>query len=183
MSSFYTQEELEKIGFNKIGKGNFISRKASIYGVDKIEIGNSNRIDDFSIISGNILIHDHVHIASGCYLFGGDAGIELRDFSAISSRGVVYSETDDYSGLALTNPTAKIEHRKIYGGKVILEKYVLIGTGCTILPGLVIGEGTSVGAMSLVNKSLDSWGVYVGIPCQRIKERKKDMLRFVGEYT
>jgi galactoside O-acetyltransferase len=31
--------------------------------------------------------------------------------------------------------------------------------------------------MSLLTKSLDSWGIYAGIPCKRIKERKKNILK------
>lgn len=88
----------------------------------------------------------------------------------------MYAESDDYSGLAMTNPTIPDEYRKIAGGTVKLEKHVLIGTGCTILPGVTIKEGTSVGSMSLVNKSLDSWGVYMGIPCKRMKDREKHIL-------
>jgi len=35
--------------------------------------------------------------------------------------------------------------------------------------------------MSLINKSLDSWGMYVGIPCKKIKERSKELLKFEKE--
>jgi len=30
--------------------------------------------------------------------------------------------------------------------------------------------------MSLVNKSIDPWGVYVGVPAIRIKDRSKNLL-------
>jgi acetyltransferase-like isoleucine patch superfamily enzyme len=30
--------------------------------------------------------------------------------------------------------------------------------------------------MSLVTKDLDPWGVYVGIPAKRIRDRKKELL-------
>ena len=32
--------------------------------------------------------------------------------------------------------------------------------------------------MSLVNKSTEPWGIYVGIPAKRIKDRSKDLLKF-----
>lgn len=176
MTSFYSREELEQIGL-RLGGGNIlISRKASIYGPENIILGNNVRIDDFCVLSGNIIIGNHVHIAAAALLFGGSAGITLEDFTGISSRSAVYAESDDYSGLAMTNPTIPDEYRKIAGGTVKLEKHVLIGTGCTILPGVTIKEGTSVGSMSLVNKSLDSWGVYMGIPCKRMKDREKHIL-------
>ncbi len=176
MNSYYSRKELESIGFKEIGGGIQLSRKASIYSPQNITIGDNVRIDDFCILSGNITIGDYVHIAAGVYLFGGNAGIILSDFTGISSRCAIYAESDDYTGLALTNPTVPDEFRRITGGTVKLEKHALIGTGCTILPNVIIGEGTSVGSMALVTKSLDSWGIYVGIPCRRLKERSKQIL-------
>ena len=46
-TSFLSKDELTKIGFKKIGKNVFLSRKASIYGPENMEIGNNVRIDDF----------------------------------------------------------------------------------------------------------------------------------------
>lgn len=109
-------------------------------------------------------------------LFGGEDGILLRDYVGISSRSVIYAASDDYSGQYMTNPTVPEQYRHIISKTVCMNKHVLIGTGCTVLPGVMIGEGTSVGSMSLVNKSLNAWGIYVGIPCRRIKERSKDLL-------
>lgn len=185
MNSFYSNDELKKIGFKKIGNNVLISRNASIYGAEYISVGNNVRIDDFCILSGNIEIGNNVHIAAAVLLFGGKAGILLEDFVGISSRSAMYAESDDYSGEAMTNPTIPDKYRIVSGSKIILQKHVLIGTGCTILPGVVIGEGTSVGSMSLINKSLESWSMYIGIPCKRIKERKKRLLdlekRFIME--
>lgn len=176
MNSFYSVNELQEIGFKSLGDNVLLSRKASIYSAQSISIGNNVRIDDFCILSGNIIIGDYVHIAAYVCMFGGKVGIELENFTGLSSRCAVYAESDDYSGIAMTNPMVPMEFRNILSGKVKLEKHALVGTGSTILPGVTIHEGTSVGGMSLVNKSLDSWGVYIGIPCKRIKERKKDII-------
>ncbi len=182
MSSFYSQEELNALGFKKVGQNVLLSKKASIYGAGSITIGNNTRIDDFCILSGTINIGDYVHIAPYCALFGGKQGIEMKDFSGLSSRISIYAESDDYLGEALTNPTIPDKYRKVTGGKVILEKHVIVGTGSSILPNLTIGEGTSVGSMSLVSKSLVPWGVYAGIPCKKIRERSKKILDIEKEF-
>ena len=55
-----------------------------------------------------------------------------------------------------------------------MHKHSLIGSGCVVLAGpggLVIGEGASVGAMSLVKHDLEPWTVYAGIPARPIKKR------------
>lgn len=176
LTSFYDNNELIKIGFKNFGKNVQISKKASIYGAEKIIIGNNVRVDDFCILSGNIILGNHVHIAGYCALFGGQAGIKMEDFSGISSRSAIYAASDDYSGEALTNPTVPEEYRKVIKEKVVIGKHVLIGSGSTILPGVEIGEGSAIGSMSLVNRTLDSWGIYAGVPCQYIKKRSKKLL-------
>lgn len=179
MASYYLSEELEQMGFKQCGKNVLISKKTSIYGAENISIGDNVRIDDFCILSGNIKIHNYVHIAPYCALFAGTEGIEMEDYSGLSARCIIYAMTDDYSGESLTNPMVPERYRKVTGGKVRLGEYVIIGTGTSILPNVVIGEGSAVGSMSLVNKSLEPWGIYAGIPCIKVKERKKNLLKIV----
>ena len=185
MNSFYSIEELKTLGFKELGTNVLISKKASLYGTHNMSIGNNVRIDDFCILSGNITIGSYVHIAAYTALFAGKKGIILEDFAGISSRCAVYAETDDYSGAALTNPMIPDEFRNVMGGPVIFKKHALIGSGSTILPNVIVEEGVSVGSMSLVNKSLAAWGIYVGIPCKRLKDRSKKMLdlekQFLGK--
>ena len=94
----------------------------------------------------------------------------------------MYGVSDDYSGESLTNPMLPDKFRNVMEGAVTIKKHSIIGTGSTILPNVTIGEGCSVGSMSLVNKSIDAWGIYVGIPCKRIKERKKTLLELEKEF-
>lgn len=176
MNSFYTNIELKELGIKKIGSNVLISRKCSIYGAKDIVIGDNVRIDDFAILSGNIIMGNYIHIAAYTALYGGKVGIEIGDFSTISSRGVVYAVSDDYSGETMTNPMVSSKYRGVIEKNVIIGRHTIIGTGTTILPGVVIEEGVSVGAMSLVKDNLMEWGIYAGIPCRRIKERKKDIL-------
>lgn len=176
MTSYYSNTELFSLGLKAFGDNVRISRKTSIYTPEKITIGNNVRIDDFCIISGNVLIGNYVHIAAACLLFGGNDGIVLEDYTGISSRSAVYAESDDYSGCCFTNPMCPDEFRNIIGGGVFIKKHVIIGSGCTILPGTTIGYGSAVGSMSLVNKTLGEWGIYAGIPAKRIKDREKDLI-------
>ena len=63
-TSFYNEEELKEIGLKVYGKNVLISRNATIYGADKISIGDNVRIDDFCILSGNISLGSYIHIAA-----------------------------------------------------------------------------------------------------------------------
>jgi acetyltransferase-like isoleucine patch superfamily enzyme len=51
-----------------------------------------------------------------------------------------------------------------------------------ILPNLTLGEGVSVGAHSLVTKSLDPWGIYFGCPVKKIKEREQGLLELEKKF-
>ena len=108
MNSFYSEYELEILGLKKYGKNVLISKKCSIYGAGDIEIGDNVRIDDFSILSGKLTLGNYIHIAAYTALYGGNVGITIDDFSTISSRGVVYAISDDYSGNTMTNPMVLI---------------------------------------------------------------------------
>nr|WP_315142920.1 acyltransferase [uncultured Flavobacterium sp.] len=180
---FLSNEELLNLGFNRLGNNVLISKKASLYNTKNISIGSNVRIDDFSILSAGeegIEIGNYVHIA--CYVsFIGKAKIVLEDYVGISSKTSVYSSSDDYTGNFMTNPTISDEFKSVDNRPVIFKKYSIIGAGSIILPGVIVGEGTAVGALSLVTKKLPEWSVYMGSPVRFIKERKKEMLRFLPQ--
>lgn len=176
MNSFYSRSELEKIGFAAIGDDVQISKKASIYNAGKMTFGNHIRIDDFCILSGKITVGDHVHIAAFSGIFAGDDGVEFENYSAASGKVILYASSDDYSGEYFFNPTFPDKYRKLDHGKIVLRKFALIGAGSIVLPNVVLGEGASVGAMSLICKNLKPWTIYAGIPCRELKPRSKRLL-------
>jgi dTDP-4-amino-4,6-dideoxy-D-glucose acyltransferase len=179
--AFLPREDIEKIGFKTLGDCVLISDKASIYNAQNISIGSNIRIDDFCVISAGekgIEIGDYVHIACFVSLIGNEL-IKINDFVGISSKTSIYSSSDDYSGNFLTGPTIPAIFKKVDNRPVVFQSHSIIGSGSVILPGVTIGEGTAVGAMSLVIKNLDSWSIYSGIPAKFIKLRKKEMLKFI----
>lgn len=185
---FYSQEALKSFGFRKIGKNVSISKMINIVGSKNISLGDNVRLDSFCNIiaaSGSLKIGNHCHIASNCFLLC-TGGIELRDFCTIAPAVNIFSSSDNYDGSTLTNPMVTIKFSKPQPSKVTLGKHVIIGTGSVILPGCTIGEGSSVGALSLINRSLKPWEVYAGIPAKKIANRKKKLLEdekvFLKEY-
>ena len=185
MNSFFSESELEAVGFKSVGTGVLISRKASVYNPELISIGNNVRIDDFCIISGSIVIGNYIHIAAYSALYGGIAGITVKDFANISSRVCIYAVSDDYSGNSMTNPMIPDKYKCIQNEPVYIGKHVIIGSGSTILPGVSLEEGTALGAMSLMKSSSKEWTIYAGVPAKEIKERNRKLLyleeRFIEE--
>ncbi|HGF7196298.1 TPA: acyltransferase [Vibrio cholerae] len=175
--AFLTEKQLNELGFAALGKNVLISDKASIYGAQRITIGNNVRIDDFSVLSageGGIEIGNYVHIAVFSLLIGAGK-ITISDFSGISSRVSIYSSSDDYSGQYMTNPMVPVEYTNVTHADVFLGKHVIIGSGSVVLPGASLGEGVAIGALSLVSKSCQEYTIYSGNPAKKLKERKKDL--------
>lgn len=180
--AYLTEFELKEMGFKYLGRNVKISDKASIYNADQIEIGDNSRIDDFCVISGKISIGKNVHIAPFCLLAGGQKGIKMEDFSGLAYQVQVFTQSDDYTGRTLTNPTVPAIYKREAKKTVNLGRHVIVGAGSIVFPGVEIAEGCSVGAMSLLNKSTEPWGVYVGNPARRVKERKQDLLELEKQF-
>ena len=175
---YYCTEELRDFGFKSVGENVNIAKNMTVIGLSNISIGSNVRIDGYGVLAvhdGYLDIGNYVHIAGGAYV-GCKGGVVFEDFSGVSQHVKIYSASDDYSGKSLTNPTIPEEFLNAAVAPVRLGRHAIIGSGSVILPGVEIGEGASVGALSLVTKQLDPWGVYFGSPAKRLKSRKKDLL-------
>lgn len=177
-SAYYNVDELKELGFKSIGMEVYISRKASIYNPEVISIGDRVRIDDFCVLAGGAGIELGSFIHIGCFsaLHGG-SGIVMKDFSGLSARVTIYTESDDYSGCSLTNPMVPVEFKSKYNrGQVVMGRHCIVGASSTIMPGVQIGDGAAIGAHSLVTKNCDEWKVYFGVPAKFLKNRGNKLL-------
>jgi acetyltransferase-like isoleucine patch superfamily enzyme len=93
-----------------------------------------------------ITIEDNVHIAARCMLL-----CHQRDLSEYY-QGIKYSDLD----------------YKASG--IHIKKGALIAVNSVILPGVTIGEGSVIGASSLVTKSIPDWTIAIGNPAKVIKQ-------------
>ena len=113
----------------------------------KLNIGRNTKINKFNYISCNnlITIGDHTMTAAFCHILDSNHGV-ARDQNMRNQ------------------------------DKVILETHigsdVWIGTMCTVLAGTRIENGVVVGANSTTRGSLESYGIYAGNPCKKIKSRE-----------
>jgi len=179
-----SREAIDALGFAAVGDNAQISDKASFYGLSRITLGDNVRIDDFCVLAagvGGILLGNYVHIAVGSSLIGAGK-ITMSDFSGLSSRVSIYSSSDDYSGAFLTNPTVPSEYTGVKHADVCLGKHVIVGSGSVILPGVTLEDGVAVGALSLVHKNCEAFGIYAGNPVRRIRERKRDLLEIEKQF-
>ncbi len=180
--TYLDRNELLEIPFGSIGENVLINRRVNFVEVENIYIGSNVRIDaDVTILAtGKVVIGSYVHIGAQSYMVG-RAGIILMDFSGLSQGVKLYSITDDYSGRSLTNPTVPRHLSNVQEAQIRIGRHVIIGSGSVVLPGCNIEDGCSIGALSIVKNSLDSWGIYAGCPVKRIKSRSKNLLALERE--
>lgn len=176
---YYDEERLKDFGFMSLGSNVRIAKNCNIVGIPNISIGDNVRIDAFSTIiaagDGYLNLGSYIHIGGYSAIFAG-SGVEMEDFSGISQGVKIYSKSDDYSGLHMTNPTVPSEFTGVIEGLVVLKKHVIVGSQSIIMPGVTLAEGTAVGANSLVTKNTEAWSIMFGSPAKKIKNRKKTLL-------
>ncbi|MEO5972378.1 MAG: acyltransferase [Sphingomicrobium sp.] len=180
---YHGSEELRKFGFGGVGENVQIARNCTIVGLANIFIGNNVRIDSYTVVvatTGRLFLGNHIHIGGHCHLLAAD-DLNFGDFSGISQGVRIYTANDDYTGKGFIGPMVPSEWRRLTKAPVSIGRYGGVGSGSVLLPGSVLGEGTVVGAQSLVTKPLAPWGVYFGAPVKRIKNRSKNFLTFEKE--
>jgi len=108
----------------------------------------------------NIKIGKNVFI-NACCRFQDQGGIEIDDGALIGHNVTIATLNHDF------NPDNR---QSIMPNLVKIGKNVWIGSDCTILPGVEIGDGAIIGAGSVVTKSVPKNTVAVGNPARVIKE-------------
>ena len=179
---YLTDLQLQSIGFKHLGDNVKIGSLVSIHRPEEISIGDNSRVDDFCAISGKITIGRNVHIAVHCSLVASSEELIMKDFSGLAFNCHLFTSSDDYSGKSLTNPTIPGKYKSITNGQITIGRHVIIGTSSIVFPGVDIADGCAIGALTLVAKSTTPWGIYVGNPARRIKERSKELLIHEADY-
>lgn len=133
----------KRMGMNNMlgPKGRFIHPKEVLLG-DNVYIA-----PNFHISARNLIIGNNV-------LIGPNLLLECDDHIFKNIGKTIWSTMNE---------------RKV--GFVTIENDVWIGGNVTILKNVVIGEGSIIGAASLVTRSMPPYSVCVGSPCRPIKVR------------
>lgn len=163
--------------FCRAGKNVTVYKFAIILTPENVTLGSDIIIDDFVFIGTHqrLIIGNRVHISSHSSITGGGR-VLLSDFSGMGSGVRVISGTDDFTEGRLNGSAIPQEFRQTHRGTVILEPHAILGANAVVLPDVTIGEGATVGAGSVVTRSLEPWGVYVGSPARRVKTRPRDVV-------
>lgn len=184
LSDYYSESELNKIGFKKIGINCLISKQIKINDASRVSIGNNVRIDPFCIITlgqhGFVKIGNNIHIADKVRIVGG-GGLVMEDETNIGIGSTILSQSDDYSGDYFLGPMSSNALTNLKNATIYMKKFSVVATHSVVMPGVTLDEGSVLGAMSLAHRNLRSWTMYFGVPAVPIKPRSNKIKNIMGE--
>ncbi len=114
---------------------------------------------------GNITIGSYCTINPYCMLYG-NGGLTIGNNVRIATHTVIVAGNHIFSSRDLP-----ICEQGISTKGIKIDDDVWIGCNCSILDGVHIKKGCVIGAGSVVTRSTEEYGVYVGNPAKLIKKR------------
>ena len=151
--------------FKSFSKRCWFEKNVSIQG--NVNFGNNvflggnvevrNLTNEISYIGDNVSINRNT-ILRGKYKIGRDC--------AIGPNCTIIGANHNFKD---KTKSIKSQGSSIKG--IVIGNDVWIGANCVILDGVTIGEGSVIGAGSIVTKSIPPYSVAVGNPCKVIKSR------------
>ena len=132
---------------------------------DNVSIRDRVYLDTEDKNTGYIKIGSHVYIGTGTTLFG-HKGLEIGDHSLLAQNITLPPYSHHYA-----DPDANIITQGGHCKKVTIGKDVYIGMGCCIMDSGDIGDGSVIGAGSVVTRPVPPYSVAVGNPAKVIKKR------------
>ena len=130
-----------------------------VYLKDRVYLDTENKD------TGYITVGDHVYIGTGTTLHG-HKGLEIGDNALLAQNITLTPYSHIYA-----DPNANIITQGGHCEKVTIGRDSYIGMGCCIMYSGSIGEGSIVGAGSVVVKPIPPYSVAVGNPARVIKKR------------
>lgn len=179
---YVTDKQLREMDFKSLGKDVKASDLAPVYNANYIELGDNSRIDEYCVISGRLMIRWNVHKTPQCIVAGGEPGIFIDDIATLGYNDKIFSQSDDCSDRSMANSTFPKKFKREIMASVHVGRHSIGGAESTILPGFHLREGTTIGAMSLVRKSTETWSIYAGNPAKKSKTVRKDLIEFERHY-
>ena len=115
-------------------------------------------------IGENVQINDYVHIAAvESIKIGNNVLIASKIYISDHNHGRYDDEDGDH-------PMSIPLHRKLICKPVVIGDNVWIGESVCVLPGVAIGEGCIIGALSVVTKNIPAYSIAVGSPAKVVKQ-------------
>lgn len=131
-----------------------------------MQIGQGTQImkRNYMINANLIKVGDNSHINTQCIL-DGRGGLTIGSSVSISHRVNLMTGSHDHRSTNFQG----IFH------PIVIEDYVWIGIGATVLQGVTIGQGAVISAGAVVTHDVEPYAIMAGIPAKKVGERPRDL--------
>lgn len=172
-SRYLNENDLRKLGIKSVGSNVQVSEHATIVGLQNVTLGNNIRIDSHVVIlsrRGQFSVGNNVHIEPSSSIVA-HHGISIGSYCTLSHGVRLFTASADYSGESFHNVFPDGSHQNPKVGAIDIRDHVIIGGNSVVMPGVILGEGAAIGALSFVRSSVSEWGIYAGNPLKRLGDR------------
>ena len=115
-----------------------------------------------------LILHDHVVVQAMCHI-GCIDRVEIGEWSTMGARCYITDHT--HGGTSREELLLPPRKRPLVSrGPVKIGKYVHLGEGVCVMPGVTIGDYSVIGAGSVVTRDIPPFCVAVGSPAKVIKQ-------------
>jgi acetyltransferase-like isoleucine patch superfamily enzyme len=141
----------------KLGNNVKLSRFINLYGC---QVGDETKIGAFVEIQKNASVGKRCKISSHTFIC---EGVQIED-GVFVGHGVTFIN-DSYP--RATNPLGELQTESDWKvERTVVKKGASIGSGATLLSGIIIGENAIVGAGSVVTKDVPPNAIVAGNPAK-----------------
>ena len=160
------------------GEDVFISAAVEIRRPQLVSIGSHVAIDTGFYCTVGAELGDYIHIGPYVTVIGGAEGrLKMEHFTTIAAGSRIICGSDEHLGYGLVGPTAPEAWRdRIVLAPVTLQRFASVATNVVVVAGVTLGEGSVVGACSLVTHDTEPWTIYAGTPAKPIKVRPRERM-------
>ena len=183
MSPDSTEEEIGRNCYplaqlGSVGSDVYIHKIVEIRNPGMIKIGSHVAIDFGFFITTGASIGDYIHIGPYVSAIGGaKAFLELESLCSVAAGVRFICLGDEHLGEGIVGALIPKEYQdKRIGGKIVVEKFAALATNVVVMPGLIVREGSVVGANSLLREDTEPWTIYAGSPARPIGKRPKEKI-------
>lgn len=156
----------------------FLNDFVSITRPELVKIGNHVAIDFGFVCTTGLVIGDYVHISPHVSVIGGKkTSLNIEDFCFISTGSRMICGSELFQGDGLIGPMIPDEYKDNQILEPInLKRFSGVCANSVVMSGVVMSEGSVLGANSFLKESTEPWTIYAGSPARPIKQRKKEKM-------
>lgn len=157
--------------FARIGKNVIFEPGVLVFHPENIEIGSDVYIGHNTILHGyyknKLRIGSGVFISPNCFIHS-SCDLTIKDKVGIGPGVKMLGTPHDLS----KDDLGPINLLPLAFQPITIEEGCDIGMGAIVLGGVVLGQGTQVGAGAVVTRSTEPFSVVAGVPAKKIRMRK-----------